>query len=58
MELTEANQVVEAFQFENDINTWVGAFIRLTNKKVKTEEQTEACQVIQDHFDFLTKLVK
>ena len=51
MDLAEANKVVEQFQFEHDINTWVSAFIRLSNRKKKTEEQAQAVAVIQADFD-------
>jgi hypothetical protein len=49
--LAEANKIVEQFQFEHDINTWISAFTRLSNRKKKTNEQAEAVAVIQADFD-------
>jgi len=55
MTLDEANKVVEQFQFENNINTWISAFVRLSSRKKKTEEQEQAVAFIQADFDRILK---
>jgi len=58
MTLEQANKVVEQFQFEHDINTWIGAFIRLRDRKTKTLAQAEAVSVIQADFDRILEVDK
>lgn len=51
MTLDEATEVVNVYQLERNINTWVSAVIRMRNLKKPTPVQAEASAVIEAWFD-------